>query len=115
MWKGHSLYIEQEVWYHAEVLRSELLVAVGSLVRLGVDGGLRGVDHAGDHHPPLGLVVPALGEEAVGLQALPSVAPGDLLQQEGPGNLAALRGGDNLHRHQGCGWVVVHPELQPLV
>ena len=82
---------------------------------LGVDGGLRGVDHAGDHHPSLGLVVPALEEGAVGLQALPSLAPGDLLQQEGP---VALRGGDNRHhhhRHQGCGWVVVHPELQPLV
>ena len=118
MWRDHSLYIGQEVWYHDEVLHSQLLVAVDSLLQLGVDRGLRGVDRARDHHPPLGLVVPALGVGAVGLQAPPSVALGDLVQREGPGDLAALRGGDNLHchqRHQVCGWVVVHPELQPLV
>ena len=79
MWKGHNLDTKRGVWYYAEVLHSQLLVAADSLLRLGVDGGLRGVDHAGDHHPPLGLVVPTLREGAVGLQALPSQVPGDPL------------------------------------
>ena len=45
---------------------SQLLVAVDSLLHLGVDGGLRGKVSAGDHHQPLGLVVPTHEEETVG-------------------------------------------------
>ena len=75
MWKGRSLYNEQEVWYYDEVL---CLVAEDPLLRLGVDGGLLGAYRTGDPRPPLGLVAPGLGEWAVGLHAPPSVVLGDL-------------------------------------
>ena len=77
MWRGRSLWKsnEQEVWYHDEVLH---LVAEDPLLRLGVNGELWGAYHAGEPHPPLGLVAPGLGEWAGGLLAPPSVVLGDL-------------------------------------
>ena len=74
-------------------------MAEDPLLRLGVNGELRGAYRAGEPHPPLGLVAPGLGEWAEGLHAPPSVVLGDLRRQAGPVGLAAVRGGNNRHRH----------------
>ena len=99
MWRGRSLWKsnELEVWCHDEVSH---LVAEGPLIRLEVDGELRGVYRAVEPHPPLGLVAPGLEEWAEGLRLPPSVVLGGLPRQAGPGGLAAVRGGNaRHHRH----------------
>ena len=75
-------------------------MAEDPLLRLGVNGELRGAYRAGEPHPPLGLVAPGLEELAEGLHPPPSVVLGGLQRQAGPGGLVAIRGGnDDHHRH----------------
>ena len=88
-------------------------MAEDPLIRLGVDGELRGVYHAVEPHPPLGLVAPGLEEGAEGLRLHPAVVLGGLPRQAGPGGLVAVRGDTDhhhhthrqrlRHRHQSCG------------